>query len=262
MKAKSYILPFRYFAFPCFLILASATAAQTTRRVPAMPTSDAKLTIPLPPNFELRTMQALANKEFKQALPMLRKLEMSVAADGKPQKLAQIQEYIRVCERNIADPALAAAFDPKTMLVDPNDPPVAPDKRKIHQRPTGDAAYELTIKELGNFNYDTEIGGNVPADVKALDGVKVRLNGYMLPLDSTDRISTFALVPSALSCCFGGPPGLQHTIVVHAPPGKTLGYFPDEIVCEGTLKVEEKKDDEFIVSLFELNVTSVKPAVR
>jgi hypothetical protein len=252
MKLMSSIFPFRYFRFLYFLISISAASAQTTQ-----PTA-----IPLPPNYELRTMQTLANKEFKQALPMLRKLEMSAAASGNKQKLAQIQEYIRVCQRNIADPAAAAAFDPKTMLVDPNDPPTAPDKRKVHQRPTGDAPYALTIKELGNFDYDAERGGNVPDDVKALDGAKVRLNGFMLPMDSSERISTFALVPSALSCCFGGPPGLQHTIIVHAPSGKALSYFPDEIVCEGTLKVEEKKDDEFIVSLFELNVNSVKPAVR
>ena len=249
------------FLLASLLVLApvSFASAQTTQ--PAAPAPKVEAT-PLPPDYELRTMQTLAGKEFKKALPMLRKLEMNAIASGNQQKIAQFQEYIRVCERNIADPAMAAAFDPKTMLVDPNDPPTAADKRKVHAKPAGDGVYDLTIKELGNFEYNSDKGGNVPADVMALNGAKVRLNGYMLPLDSSDRITNFALVPSALACCFGGPPGLQHTVVVYAPPGKSLGYFPDEIVCEGTLKVEEKKDDGFIISLFEMNVSSVKPAVR
>ena len=31
---------------------------------------------------------------------------------------------------------------------------------------------DLTIKELGNFDYDQEKGGNVPADVKAAERLK------------------------------------------------------------------------------------------
>jgi len=250
----------KYFVFALALgVTSSLASAQTTQPVAPAPRVEAT---PLPPDYELRTMQTLANKEFRKALPMLRKLEMNAIASDNKQKIAQFQEYIRVCERNIADPVAAAAFDPKSMLVDPNDPLTAADKRTVHQKPTGEAVYDLTIKELGNFDYNSDKGGNVPTDVMALNGAKVRLNGYMLPLDSSDRITNFALVPSALACCFGGPPGLQHTVVVYAPPGKSLGYFPDEIVCEGTLKVEEKKDDGFIISLFEMNVSSVKPAVR
>jgi hypothetical protein len=33
-------------------------------------------------------------------------------------------------------------------------------------------------------------------------------------------------------------------------------------VVEGKLTVEEKKDEGFIVSVFEIDVTSVKPAVK
>ncbi|HEV7300818.1 MAG TPA: DUF3299 domain-containing protein [Tepidisphaeraceae bacterium] len=242
------------------LALAPTVAFGQTTQPAAADAPAAAAAAPLPADYELRTMQAFANSEWRKSLTMLKKLEASLA--DKPDKLKQIQEYIRVAERNIADPKAAAAFDPKSMLVNPNDPPTDPDKRKKHVAPTGDAVLPLTIKELGNFQYDADKGGNVPADVKALNGVKVRLSGYMIPLDQASRITNFALVPDLLSCCFGAPPSLQHMVVVHVPQDKGLNYYPDEIVCEGTLVVEEKKDDEFIVSLFELNVTSVKPAVR
>jgi hypothetical protein len=64
------------------------------------------------------------------------------------------------------------------------------------------------------------------------------------------------------ACCFGQPPQIQHTVVVNCPKGKAVSYYPDEIVVEGTLKVEEKKDDGFIVSIFEVEVNSVKPAAK
>ena len=46
------------------------------------------------------------------------------------------------------------------------------------------------------------------------------------------------------------------------PKRKSVTYYPDELVVEGTLKVDEKKDEGFIVSVFELEVSSVKPAAK
>ena len=84
----------------------------------------------------------------------------------------------------------------------------------------------------------------------------------MIPLDQAEAITEFALVPSLFACCFGQPPQIQHTLVVHCPKGKAVTYFPDEISVEGIIKVEEKKDDGYIVSIFEIDAQSVKPAPK
>jgi hypothetical protein len=134
--------------------------------------------------------------------------------------------------------------------------------RKPHTRPPDGQALELKIQELGNFEYDPDKGGNIPKDVTDLTGSRLRLNGFMIPMDQTDKITKFALVPDLFACCYGQPPQLQHTVVVVCPAGKAVSYYPDEIRVEGTLKVEEKKDDGFIVSVFEMEAASVKPAVK
>lgn len=121
---------------------------------------------------------------------------------------------------------------------------------------------QLLIRELGNFPYDPEAGGGIPEDVKRLSGSKVRLVGYMMPTDMADKVVTFALVPSLVECCFGQPPQVHHTITVNCPPGKTVAYYPEEIVCEGILKVEEKREDNYTISVFELDVTSIRPHVQ
>ena len=84
----------------------------------------------------------------------------------------------------------------------------------------------------------------------------------MVPMDQAENVTQFALVPSLFACCFGQPPQIQHTIVVACPKGKNVNYYPDEIVVEGTLKVDEKKEDGFIVSIFEVECSSVKPTAK
>ena len=136
------------------------------------------------------------------------------------------------------------------------------DDRKPHKKPKAGAVYSLLIQELGNFEYDQEKGGNIPKDVEALSGTAVKLTGFMIPLDQADKIRQFVLVPDLFACCFGQPPQVQHSIIVSCPEGKAVSYFPDEIHVEGKLTVQEKKDDGFIVSIFEINCTSVKPAAK
>jgi hypothetical protein len=140
--------------------------------------------------------------------------------------------------------------------------PTLPETRKPHAAPKPGQVQEMGIKELGNFEYDQERGGTIPDDVKRLTGSTVRLRGFMIPMDQAENITQFALVPSLFSCCFGQPPQIQHTIVVNCPKGKAVSYFPDEIMVEGKLTVQEKKDDGYVVSLFEVQANSVKAAPK
>ena len=216
-------------------------------------------------------LEVLANQQFQaseyaKALPMYRKLAEMVKGDAE--RLGSIEEKIRVCEKNIARKAKeqgsAAAATPaaSTAVAIPVGPPTSAEQRKPHTAPKQGQTVELSIKELGNFDYDQEKGGNIPKDVKQLSGTPVRLRGFMIPMDQADNITKFALVPDLFACCFGQPPQIQHMVVASCPEGKAVSYSPDEIVVEGKLNVEEKKDDGYIISIFEVAVSSVKAAPR
>jgi hypothetical protein len=225
----------RYLAILFFIARCSPAWAQTTR-----PAKDSG-------TLEFRAQQAFNRGEYAIALPLLQKLEVSYR--DQTDKLGPIGEQIRVCEKNLKNPPA-----PSTRALSA--------KRTPHPEPKAGETLELAIKDLGNFDYDPQKGGSIPADVRRLSGTKVRLHGFMIPMDQAANISQFALVPSLFACCFGQPPQIQHTVVVNCPEGKAVSYFNDEIVVEGKLTVEEKKDDEFIVSLFEVEAASVKPAPR
>lgn len=135
--------------------------------------------------------------------------------------------------------------------------------RLPHIAPMPGETLDIEIKALGNFMYDSAKGGNIPPDVMALNGATIRTRGFIVPLDDADNLTNFAFVPSLFGCCFGQPPQVQHTIVVRTAPGKTVArYTPEEVVVEGKLHVIERKDDGFIISIFEMDASSIHPAPK
>lgn len=192
-----------------------------------------------------RADQAFASGDYAGALPIYK--DLAVRLRNNPDAVAPILERIRVCEAMM-----------------PQQVPAELDfsNRTPHSPPGVDEVREVTLQNLGNFNYDAVNGGNIPSDVKALSGMTVRLRGYMIPIHESKTVTTFALVPDLFACCFGQPPQLQHTALVICPPGKGVSYYPDEIIVTGTLTVSERREDDFIVSIFEVEPTSVKPAPR
>ncbi|MBC8108497.1 MAG: DUF3299 domain-containing protein [Anaerolineae bacterium] len=204
-------------------------------------------------SIEIRAQEEFGRANWGAALPLLNKVAQQFRDQNQPDRLGAIEEQIRVCEKNLK---AAATIAPG------NSAPITGENRKPHAAPKAGETREMAIKDLGNFEYDADIGGGVPDDVKALNGSSIKLHGFMIPMDQADSITQFALVPSLFACCFGQPPQVQHTIVVHLPKGKGVSYFPDEISVEGKLIVDEKKEDGFIVSLFEIDASSVKPATK
>ncbi len=226
----------------CLTLLALAAAPAVP---PAGGTPDAAL--------ELRATQAFNKGDYAQALPIFQQLETDLKPDAaQADKVAMIQEQERVCQKNVAaaKPAVVTAAAPTNA------------DRKPHPALKDGEVLDTTIKELGNFDYDPDQNTPIPADVKALSGHTVRLHGFMIPMDQAENISKFALVPSLFNCCYGQPPQVQHTIVVNCPKGKAVSYYPDEIVVEGKLNVDVMKDDGFVVGIFSVETTSVKPATK
>ncbi|CAN5551054.1 hypothetical protein BH09PLA1_BH09PLA1_31050 [soil metagenome] len=226
--------------------------AETPAATQAAPTAAAPAGTPS--SIEIRAQEEFGRANWGAALPPLNRVAQHLRDQKQTDRLGAVEEQIRVCQKNLQ---IAANVEKPADAA-----PRTAESRKPHAAPKAGETRELAIKDLGNFEYDADLGGGVPDDVKALSGSSVRLQGFMIPMDQADSITQFALVPSLFACCFGQPPQVQHTIVVHLPKGKGVSYFPDEISVEGKLIVDEKKEDGFIVSLFEMDASSVKPATK
>jgi hypothetical protein len=136
------------------------------------------------------------------------------------------------------------------------------DTRKTHPATQPGQLLEISIPELGNFDFNPDAENpKLPQDVKALSGVTIKMHGYMIPLDQASHITKFALVP-ALPTDEHRSALIQQTIVVTCTPGKSVDYCPNEIIVQGKLTVDIMKDDGFIVGIFAVDATSVKPASK
>jgi hypothetical protein len=203
--------------------------------------------------LQLEANEDMGRGNYLAAVPLLQRVSQLLS--DQPDQLGPVLEQIRVCRHQILAAASNSPTPPQSVAIAVDGGP-----RHIHPAPTPGDAIELPIKELGNFDYDAAVGGGIPDDVKRMDGCHFRTSGYMIPLDQAESISEFALVPSLFACCFGQPPQIQHTIIVHCPKSKAVSYFPDELTIEGTLHVKEDRDGGFIVSIFQLDATSVRAA--
>jgi hypothetical protein len=230
--------------------------------------------------LQLRANTAMAKSDWAAAIPILQR--MSQLLSDQPDQLGMIQEELRVCRRQLSkattQPAAAATGSAvginstiKMTLANSSIPgsipapgasPTDDEARVPHVRPAAGSVLAIDIKDLGNFDYDSDKGGNIPDDVKKLEGVRFRTHGFMVPLDQAEHVHLFALVPSLFACCFGQPPQVQHTLVVSCPAGKAINFFPDELTVEGTLHVTEQKDGGVIISIFQVDAMSITPAEK
>jgi hypothetical protein len=73
-------------------------------------------------------------------------------------------------------------------------------------------------------------------EVKALDGKKVLIKGFMFPLDETDRQRLFLFGPFPVNCPFQYHVGPSLVIEVHADAAP-VKFSYDPVTLEGTLRL-------------------------
>jgi hypothetical protein len=118
----------------------------------------------------------------------------------------------------------------------------------------------LPFDELTSWPYEDGLKG-MPKRIKDLDGKKVLMMGFMLPIDEVQNIKEFLLVQSLWACCYGQPPDINGIVRVLMPKGKTTDYFFDPLKIVGTFKVEATVLDGYCVDIFQLHAESLE-AIR
>jgi hypothetical protein len=202
---------------------------------------------------------AFAAGDYLTAAPLYGLLKDRVT---DPQKKAAIEERLRFIQRQM-EAMKAQGLVPATQPADAASAGIATgSNRTPHKRPESGKPLEMTLHELGNFDFDENLDTAVPADVQALSGVTVKLPGQMMPLDQVGKVTRFILVNDLMSCCFGQAPKVQQIVYVELPKDKWIEPTSERISVEGKLTVRIKKEDGYVVSLFEVEPSSIKLAAQ
>lgn len=123
-------------------------------------------------------------------------------------------------------------------------------------------SYQLPL-EVAHFaeeNQIPEVKKVIPKEVKLLDGKKIKIKGFMVPVEYNKdyKVTTFLFAPDQTSCCFGKIPYLNGFIYVSSKEGEA--YMKDTLLeMTGRLNTEPKFYKEHdCVLIYTMNVESLK----
>lgn len=107
---------------------------------------------------------------------------------------------------------------------------------------------------LRSLEYSMAVGLNeMPDALRAVDGQRVTMVGFLMPNYEFDDIHQFALVGSHWSCCFGMPAGLTGTVNVTLAAGHTgLENSLEPLRVVGTFRAKEIKEEGWLVAIYSL----------
>jgi hypothetical protein len=120
-----------------------------------------------------------------------------------------------------------------------------------------DGTAKLDWKHMGGFRYVEN--GELPADIRALDGSKVGVAGFILTLGEAERMHEFILLESLWGCCFGAVPELNQTIVVRLAGDQAFDYTAAPVLITGKLEVGEERQGGFVASLYRIVDATAAP---
>ncbi len=125
-----------------------------------------------------------------------------------------------------------------------------------------DGLLDLIFNPVGEDGQETETDFEFPESAQVLDGKRVAIVGYMIPLDwvqGEDRITSFMLVRDFAQCCFGGMPRPDEWIDVITPIGESAGFYayrPIRVI--GKLRVGlDRPTDAMVSSVYQMVATDV-----
>ena len=93
----------------------------------------------------------------------------------------------------------------------------------------------------------------IPAQIKALDGKKVMVSGYMLPTKlEKGLVKEFLLMSNAQLCCYGQTPQVNEFIVVNMGASGVKPVMDTPVQFFGKLVVKEMYEDGFLTNIYSL----------
>lgn len=97
----------------------------------------------------------------------------------------------------------------------------------------------------------------IPPEIKAYDGRRVTVTGYILPMRTRRGVVTeFLLLRDQGTCCFGVQAQINHFMRVNFPPGIKPGE-PVPWKVSGTIRVGEIYVQGYLTGIFQLDAESV-----
>ena len=98
----------------------------------------------------------------------------------------------------------------------------------------------------------------IPEDIRKLDGQRVGIRGFLLPVKMDDGLAVeFLLMRDRSFCCYGAPPKINQWITVRLPGRGVKPVMDQVITVYGTLHVAEMRENGFLVGIYALKADKI-----
>lgn len=122
------------------------------------------------------------------------------------------------------------------------------------------ADFEYEVPTTEEVEKGTHKKGQIPEDVLSLDGKRIEIEGYMVPMEvEKGMVKSFVLSRSLAGCCFGDWPILNEWVDVVMKPGEGAEYVPyAPVLVVGRLTVSEAVDEYGVLSIYRMVAETVE----
>jgi len=148
----------------------------------------------------------------------------------------------------------------------PPAPLESPGPRDATHEPTDSPYQDVAFDLLAGWEYvwpektpateaeKQKLFRRIPEKVRKLDGARVAVTGFMIPIDiDRDAVLSFLLVRYPFGCCYTQPPQMNEWVFVKMAKGKTtqfLSHVP--VPALGTLSVGDEFDRGTVTSVYRM----------
>lgn len=100
----------------------------------------------------------------------------------------------------------------------------------------------------------------IPEEIKAFNGRRVAVTGYMLPVRMSGGLVTeFLLVSDPMHCCFGATPNMNEWIVVKMRSRGVAPMMDIPVTLQGQLKVGALFENGYFTGIYAMEGDRVAP---
>ncbi len=149
--------------------------------------------------------------------------------------------------------------------------PLVPGEKPVEKAPEATAdpgpggLLQLGFEKLAGFNYTVpEYTGEtpppapdtnqIPSEIKAFDGRKVAIKGFMLPLKVKEgKVTELLLMRDQSMCCFGAVPKINEFLTVKMVGDGTKPVMDQAVTLVGKLKVGEFSENGYLLGIYQLD---------
>ena len=177
-----------------------------------------------------------------------------------PQRTQSQQPSVRARLSARVPPSITALADTVTEAAAPTNAPAA-----SAEAPVKNGMQEVGFDKLAAFNYVVpEYTGTtpppspdtnqIPANIKAYDGRKVAIKGFMLPLKVKEgKVTELLLMRDQSMCCFGAVPKINEFLTVKMVGEGTKAVMDQAVTLVGTLKVGEFSENGYLLGIYQMD---------